>query len=325
MALAWQMTRAYSKDEILALYLNQVNYGGMSYGVEAAAQTYFGKSARDLLLPECALIAGLPQAPAVYNPFTNPDLAKERQVIVLGLMEQQGYITRAERLEAESAPLSYNPSPYPIEAPHFVWLVKSRLDELFASGKLSLDQSLVVRTTLDLDAQRLSERVVRRRIDQFKEMEKGGLPRNVNNAALVALDPTNGEVLALVGSADYFDESIFGALNMAVSPRQTGSAFKPFIYALALDPTRPNAWNAASSILDVTTTFVISDNTPYTPKNYDNREHGPVSAREALGSSLNVPAVKTLEFVGVEDTLTLAKRLGVTSLGDKQDYDLSLA
>jgi len=319
--LAWQMTRKLSKDEILALYLNQVNYGGMSYGVDAAARTYFGKLSSDLLLPECALLAGLPQAPGIYNPFSNPELAKERQVIVLGLMEEQGYITHEQRLAAESAPLSYNPSPYPIEAPHFIWLVKNQIDEMFSSGALELDQSIVVRTTLDLSAQKLSEEVVRRRIGQFKVEEAGGISHNVNNAALVVIEPRTGEILALVGSVDYFAPSIFGALDMAASPRQTGSAFKPFIYALALE----NSWTAATSILDVTTTFTTHDGALYTPVNYDGREHGPVAVREALASSLNIPAVKTLQAVGIERAINLAEQLGVTSLGEPQAYDLSLA
>ncbi len=323
-ALAWQMTQKLSKDEILALYLNQINYGGMAYGVEAASQTYFGKPAGELLLPECSLIAGLPQAPGVYNPFTNPDLAKQRQGIVLGLMEKQGYITHDQRVGAESTPMSYNPAPYPIEAPHFIWIVKDQIDKLIADGVLNSKQSLVVRTTLDLDAQRLAEEVLKRRIAGFKN-EAGALSRNVNNAALVALDPHNGEILALVGSADFFDESIHGALDMAISPRQTGSAFKPFIYALALDPTRHDAWTAATSILDVTTTFTIRDGAPYSPLNYDKLEHGPVSARAALASSLNVPAVKTLQEVGVEDAVNLARRLGVASLDEAGQYDLSLA
>ena len=293
-ALAWQMTRKLSKDEILALYLNQINYGGMAYGVEAASQTYFGRPASELLLPECALIAGLPQAPGVYNPYTNPELAKERQGIVLGLMEKQGYITHEQRVDAESTPLSYNPAPYPIEAPHFIWIIKDQIDQLATEGILDTRQSLIVRTTLDLNAQHLAEETLRRRIAGFKN-ETTGLSHNVNNAALVALDPQNGEVLALVGSADFFDESIHGALDMAISPRQTGSAFKPFIYALALDPARPNAWNPATSILDVSMTFTIRDGTPYTPLNYDELEHGPVSVRAALGSSLNIPAVKTLQ------------------------------
>jgi penicillin-binding protein 1C len=322
--LAWQMTRSLSKEEILALYLNQINYGGMAYGVEAAAQTYFGKPASDLLLPECALIAGLPQAPGVYNPFTNPDLAKERQKVVLGLMEKQGYLTHEERLAAESTPLSFNPAPYPIEAPHFIWLIKDQIDKLTFTGVLNSRQSLVVRTTLDLDYQHLAESTLKRRIEEFQS-ENTPLSHNVNNAALVVLDPQSGELLALVGSADYFDQSIQGALDMATSPRQTGSVFKPFIYGLALDPTRPHPWTAATPIFDVSTTFITHDGTPYTPVNYDSREHGPVSVRESLGSSLNIPAVKTLQEVGIEKTIDLARRLGITSLNDPRQYDLSLA
>lgn len=322
--LAWELNQKLSKNEILALYLNQVNYGGMSYGVEAASQTYFGKPADELLLPECALLAGLPQAPGIYNPFTNPDLAKARQKIVLGLMEDQGYITRAERVRAEAAPISYNPAPYPIEAPHFIWIVKDQIDALIAAGRLDPRQSLIVRTTLNLDDQRVAEQIIARRIAEFKP-KPGEISRNVNNAALAALDPRTGEILALVGSAGYFDASIAGALDMATAPRQTGSAFKPIIYALALDPTRPNFWTAATPIMDAAATFIARDGAPYTPKNYDGREHGPVSVREALASSLNVPAVKTLKAVGIENTLNLAKRLGITSLGDPQSYDLSLA
>ena len=322
--LAWQMTRSLSKDEILALYLNQMNYGGMAYGVEAASQTYFGKPASELLLPECALIAGLPQAPGAYNPFTNPDLAKERQSVVLELMEKQDYITHDQRVSAESIPLSYNPAPYPIEAPHFIWIIKDQIDKLVSEGILNPKQSLVVRTSLDLDYQHLAEATLKRRIDEFKN-EDAALSHNVNNAALVALDPRNGEILALIGSADFFDESIHGALDMATSPRQTGSAFKPFIYALALDPSRPNTWTAATSILDVSTTFTIRDGSPYTPVNYDELEHGPVSVRQALGSSLNIPAVKTLDKVGIDKALDLAKRLGITSLNESSQYDLSLA
>src|SRR5512133_3900854 len=180
--LAWQLTRAYSKDEILALYLNQIYYGGMAYGIEAASQTYFGKPASDLLLPECALLAGLPQTPGIYNPFTNPDLALERQKVVLGLMENNGFITPAQRVDAENAPLSYNAAPYPIEAPHFIWMVKDQLDELYSSGELDPSGSLVIRTTLDFNMQNLAEEIVRRRIGLFKPLE-GETNRNVNNAA----------------------------------------------------------------------------------------------------------------------------------------------
>jgi penicillin-binding protein 1C len=323
--LAWQLTRRYSKDEILALYLNQIYYGGLAYGVEAGSQTFFGKPASDLLLPECALLAGLPQAPGLYNPFTNPELAKDRQVIVLGLMEGQGFITDEEQLAAAvSAPLSYNTEPYPIESPHFVWIVKSQLDRLFTDGRLDLHQSLVVRTTLDLDYQHVAEAVLTRHVQGFQAAE-GAFDPNVNNAALVVLDPHTGDILALVGSADYFNLSIHGAVDMATAPRQTGSAFKPFIYAQALDPNRPLPWTPATVIYDVSTTFITQDGKPYTPANYDGQEHGPVSVREALGSSLNIPAVLALQDVGIEETLDFAAQLGVTSLENPQDYDLSLA
>ena len=322
--LAWQLTRAYSKDEILALYLNQIYYGGLAYGIEAASQTYFGKPASDLILPECALLAGLPQTPGIYNPFTNPDLALERQRVVLGLMEKNGFVTHAQRVDAENAPLSYNAVPYPIEAPHFTWMIKDQLDELFASGQLNEAQSLVIRTTLDLKMQHLAEGIVKRRIGLFKPLE-GETNRNVNNAALVIIDPQTGEILTLVGSADYFDSSIYGALNMAITPRQSGSAFKPIIYAAALDPTRANAFTAGTSILDVSTAFKTKDGQPYMPVNYDGREHGFVSVREALASSLNVPAVLTLQNVGVENVIPLANRLGIHSLDEPQQYDLSLA
>jgi len=322
--LAWQMTRRFSKENILGLYINQVNYGGLAYGVEAASQTYFGKPASELLLPECALLAGLPQAPGLYNPFTNPDLAKERQGIVLGLMQAQGYISEQDQAEAGSAPLSYNPAPYPIEAPHFVWIVRVQLNRLFAEGKLDPRQSLIVRTTLDLDFQHTAEAAMTRQIHTFQQ-EDPVTSHNVNNAAVVALDPHSGDILALVGSVDYFDASIFGAVDMATASRQPGSSFKPFIYAQALDPERSNPWTAATAIMDVTTTFITHDGTPYTPKNYDGREHGPVSVRQALASSLNVPAVITLSEVGIENTTSLARRLGITSLRNPQDYDLSLA
>jgi penicillin-binding protein 1C len=323
--LAWQLTNRLPKDQILALYLNETYYGGLAYGVEAASQTYFGKPAANLLLPECALLAGLPQAPGVYDPFSQPDLARQRELIVLGLMEKSGFISSAQRELAEATPLVYNPAPYPIEAPHFVWLVKSQLDGLFSAGQLDPRQSLVVRTTLDLDDQKLAEAAIARQIKAFQSPVGGGLSHNVNNAALVALDPHNGEILALVGSADYFDNAIQGAVDMATANRQPGSAFKPFIYAQALDPQRAAPWTAATTLLDVSTTFITHDGKPYTPKDYDGREHGPVSVRQALASSLNIPAVLTLKEVGVEKTVDLARRLGITSLDAPDQYDLTLA
>jgi membrane peptidoglycan carboxypeptidase len=296
----------------------------MAYGVEAASQTYFGKPASDLLLPECALLAGLPQTPGIYNPFTNPDLALERQRVVLGLMEKNGYITAGQRAEAEQMPLSYNEEPYPIEAPHFIWRVKDQLDELFANGRLDRNQSLVVRTTLDLNMQKAAEQIITRRIGEFNAAENG-ISKNVNNAALVILDPHTGDILAMVGSVDYFDASIDGALNMTTSRRQSGSVFKPIIYASALDPNLPHPLTAGSTLLDVSTTFSTKGGAPYIPVNFDRLEHGYVSVRESLASSLNIPAVLTLNTVGIPNVIDLSHRLGIQSLSAPQDYDLSLA
>lgn len=324
MVLAWQMTRKLSKDEILALYLNQTYYGGMAYGIEAASQTFFGKSAAELTLPECALLAGLPQSPSRYNPFTDPEAARERQLVVLGLMEKDGYISEQERTLAGEAALRYTETPYPIRAPHFVWMIKSQLDALEADGKINLaaQSGLIVRTTLDLRIQQIAEESVARQIKTLRDQSP---EQNVNNAAVVVLDPRTGEMLALVGSADYFNEDIAGAVNMATSPRQPGSAFKPFLYAQALDPRGAARWTAATPLLDVTTTFPTHEETSYTPKNYDGLEHGLVPVRLALASSLNIPAVITLQKVGIANTIHFAERLGITSLGDPNQYDLSLA
>lgn len=321
--LAWQMTRKYSKDDILALYLNQTYYGSFAYGVEAASQTYFGKPAADLSLPECALLAGLPQAPSLYNPFSNPEGALKRQQVVLGLMKKDGFISQEEVQQAEQSPLSYNQTPFPINAPHFVWMVKDQVDSLFESGALDQNASLVVRTTLDLDIQRIAEAAIARQIARFKNDQ--GIDHHVNNAALVVLDPRTGEILALVGSADYFNAGIDGAVNMATSPRQPGSAFKPFIYAAAFDPQSSSPWTAATPILDVQTVFTTQDGKSYIPADYDTLEHGVIPARVALASSLNIPAVATLDKVGVNNMVNLAHRLGIASLGDPNEFDLSLA
>ncbi len=325
--LAWQMTSKLSKDEILALYLNQTYYGGLAYGVEAASQTFFGKPAAELTLPECALLAGLPQAPGVYNPFTNSEAARQRQLVVLGLMEKDGFITADERVLAEETILHYTETPYPIRAPHFVWMIKSQLDA-YGEINFAAQQGLVIRTTLDLNIQQIAEGAITR---QLKEYRQRAPEQNVNNAALVALDPRTGEILALVGSADYFDETIAGSINMAIAPRQPGSAFKPFLYAQALDPNGGRGpgisgpWTAATPMLDVTTTFPTHEGASYTPKNYDGVEHGLIPLRESLASSLNIPAVLTLQHVGIADTIHFAERLGITSLGDPHEYDLSLA
>ena len=311
--LAWQLTQRYSKDEILGFYLNQTYYGGMAYGVEAAAQTYFGKSASQLDLAESALLAGLPQAPALYNPFTDMAAAKKRQAVVLGLMQKAGYLDGDQVALAEREPLVLAGTPYPLEAPHFVMMVRSQIDALFTPDQVMAYGGLVVRTTLDLDDQKKAEQAVADQLERLHSKESGTAGHNLNDAAVVALDPHTGQILAMVGSADYNDQAHAGAVNMALAPRQPGSALKPFIYASAFDPARPKPWTAASMLLDVSTHFVTHDQQPYTPVNYDGQEHGPVLARDALASSLNIPAVLTLDHIGLPALFDLAGRLGMAT------------
>ncbi len=323
--LAWELTRRYSKDQILGLYLNQIYYGGMAYGIESASQTFFGKPVDRLDLAECALLAGLPQSPAAYNPFTDSDAAENRQSTVLGLMEKAGFITHEQAISAQREQLVFAEKPYPIEAPHFVMMVRRQLDTIFTSDQIRDLGGLVVRTTLDLDWQTTAEKAVDRQLSTLGRsyLDMG---HNVNNAALVALDPVSGDVLALVGSPDYFDPNHGGAINMAISPRQPGSALKPLVYAAALDPgSSGGAWSAATMLLDVRTSFTTQDGKAYSPENYDLLEHGPVLLREALASSLNIPAVITLNHVGLNRLFSLAENLGITSLGNPEEYDLSLA
>lgn len=325
MLLAIQLTRNLSKDQILELYLNQTYYGGMAYGVEAAAQTFFAKPVSELDLAESALLAGLPQAPALYNPFTDLGAAKERQAVVLRLMEGSGFIKQEEGELAFRESLVLAEKPYPMEAPHFVMMVKNELDRLFNSDAIYASGGLVVRTSVDLNWQHIAEQAIDRHLIAMQQSEDG-FGHNMNNAALVAIDPHSGDVLALVGSPDYYDTQHGGAINMAIAPRQPGSALKPLVYAVALDPAMTGApWTAATMLLDVKTAFVTRDGEAYIPENYDLKEHGPVLLREALASSLNIPAVTALDHIGVEELFTELRNLGVTTLKDPHTYDLSLA
>lgn len=312
--LAWRIARTYTKDEILALYLNEVYYGNLAYGIEAAARTYFGKGVAELDLAECALLAGLPQAPAAYNPLVDPEAARERQRVVLGLMEEQGYITRQQARLAAEERLHFASAPFAIEAPHFVMFVRAWLEDRFGLEALYRD-GLVVTTTLDLDMQHAAERSVRRHLQRLARVEEGSPLHNVNNAALVAMDPRTGEILAMVGSPDYFDPTIDGAVNAALALRQPGSAIKPVTYAAAFDPRREQPLTSASVLLDVRTAFLTEEGRPYVPENYDRRFHGPVSAREALACSYNVPAVRVLNEVGVDRMVGLARDLGLSHFG----------
>ncbi|MDW8068347.1 MAG: penicillin-binding protein 1C [Anaerolineae bacterium] len=323
--LAWRIARTFTKDEVLALYLNEVYYGNLAYGVEAAARTYFGKSVQGLSLAECALLAGLPQSPASYDPLTNPNRARERQRVVLRLMTEQGYITPEQAELAARERLHFAATPFPIEAPHFVMYVWAWLEKEFGAEAL-YTEGLVITTTLDLDLQHTAEEAIRRHLARLSQASEESGVREVNNAALVALDPETGAILAMVGSPDYFNPAIDGAVNAALALRQPGSAIKPLTYAAAFTPDaggRP-LLTPASVILDVRTAFPTREGLPYVPANYDHRFHGPVSAREALAQSLNVPAVRVLQMTGVDRLVTLAADLGMTSFGTGERFGLAL-
>lgn len=342
--LAWRLARAYSKEEILALYLNQTYYGHLAYGVEAAARTYFGKPAADLDLAESALLAGLPQAPSLYDPLGDPQAAAARQAVVLNLMVKQGYITAEQARLAKSEPLQFASTPFPIAAPHFVFYVWGLLEQKY--GPEVLHSGLTVTTTVDLDLVNLAAGLAARHLETLAD-DPLGIPHNATDAALVALDPRTGEILAMLGSPDYFNAQASGAINLAVAPRQPGSAIKPVTYAAALSPAfcppspsgtiAPEAkrsgggagaevcpWTPATMILDVRRSFVTKEGYSYVPQNYDRDYHGPVLAREALASSLNVPAVIALDHAGLETMIRLAGRMGLTTLSDADRFGLAL-
>ncbi|MCC7208270.1 MAG: transglycosylase domain-containing protein [Anaerolineae bacterium] len=322
--LALVMTREYSKDAILEMYLNTIYYGNVAYGIEAAAQTYFGKNARDLTLGEASLLAGLPQSPANLDPF-NPDptvqeavLARRR--VVLDLMVQRGKITRAQAEAALSEPLVFANPNVNLRSPHFTLYAQDELRSLLPAINLPeaymTTGGLSVYTTLDADVQALIERVARAQIDSIRAQH------NANNAAVVVLHPATGEILAMLGSVNYYDDSIDGRVNVATSPRQPGSSIKPLTYALAMEQGNSPAhvlWDVEIHFGDPST------GQAYSPVNYDRRFHGPVRMRDALANSYNIPAVEMLRQVGVENLLAFAERLGIRSLGrDASRFGLSL-
>jgi 1A family penicillin-binding protein len=312
--LAVKFSQTYSKDKILEMYLNEIPYGNQAYGIEAASQTYFGKLSKDLDLAQSSLLAGLPQAPSVYNPLQNLEGAKKRQAIVLGLMVKQGLITQDQATQAAAEELDFVQQRSDLKAPHFVSYVRQVLEATY--GPEVVDRGgLTVYTTIDLNYQALAEQVVKDQVNQLKDF-------NAHNGALVAMKPGTGEILAMVGSADYNDDNIDGQINMATWERQPGSAIKPITYLAAFK----KGWNPATVIPDVKTEFDMGPGAdPYAPKNYDGTFHGPVSVRTALANSLNIPAVKTLQFAGLQNTIDMAHDLGVTGLQKGlENYGLSL-
>ncbi len=320
--LALKLQRRFSKDQILELYLNQVYFGNLAYGIDAAARAYFQKGAGDLSLAECALLAGIAQNAISNDPLAQRERAKSRQSVALRLMAQQGFISGEEARTALADELQFAAAPFPIAAPHFVMEVWRLLERDFSTELRA--GGLEVVTTVDRDWTGQAQDIARRQLRALNNPVNGARPANANNAALVALDPRSGEVLTLLGSPDYFDEAIAGAVNAALAYRQPGSTLKPFTYAEAMNPAYPDAFTAATMILDIRRPFVTNKKESFAPANYGHVEHGPVLVREALASSYNIPAVVALEHIGLERFLRFVSELGLDNLRDNAQVDLSI-
>jgi 1A family penicillin-binding protein len=319
--LAYRVSREYSKDQILALYLNEVYYGNQAYGVEAAALAYFGKHVWELNAAEATLLAGLPQSPTLLNPLTNLAGAKERQRVTLDQMVQEGFLAPGEADALHRAELTFVPQTVSVTAPHFTFYVRQLLEERYGPDVLYRGGLSIV-TSIDMYWQGVAEDIVRRRIREGAPEEgyTALRERNATNAGAVLLAP-NGEILAMVGSVDYEDESIDGEVNVTLAPRQPGSALKPVVYAAAMQ----RGWTPATIIWDTPVEYPAGDGQVYAPRNYDGQFHGPQRLRMALANSLNIPAIRTIEFVGVDAFVELAHRMGITTLNDPTRYGLPLA
>lgn len=312
--LAWQIERKFTKDEILELYYNEIPYGSTAYGIESAAQLYFGKHAKDLTMAESATLAALSKATTYYSPYgPHKDELIARQKIVLDGMVDEGYITQETADAAKSEELIFKPFTNSIIAPHFVFYVRELLSEQF--GERFLDQGgLKITTTLDLFKQNIAQEIIDERAES-NETNYGA-----TNAAFIALDPKTGEILSMIGSRDFFNADIDGEVNVTTRPRQPGSSFKPIVYAASFE----QGLTPETVMFDVNTVFKTDTDEDYEPKNYDLKEHGPVSIRDSLGSSLNITAVKTIYLTGVANVLDFADRLHYSTLGDRSRFGLSL-
>lgn len=301
--LSIQVSQRYSKDEILEMYLNDVPYGGANIGVEASSQSYFGKDVKDLNLAESAFLAGLPQAPSIYSPYSGNKHYIKRTEAVLKQMKEEKYITKeqSERALEEIKNKKFTERNESIKAPHFVIYVKQLLAKQF--GESAVDQGgLQITTTLDYDVEKEAEKIVKEEIEKLKGFRVG-------NGSAVVMDPKTGEILAMVGSKDYFDTDNDGNFNTALANRQPGSSMKPVIYATAFE----KGITASTLIMDVDTEFLTGEvaHPTYSPVNYDGKFRGPMQIRFALGNSINMPAVKTLAMVGIRDVMQKAYSMGI--------------
>jgi len=304
----------YSKDDILEMYLNHIPYGGTAWGIEAASNTYFDKSAKDLTLAEATLLAGLPQSPTRYSPFgVNPELSKSRQEEVLRRMVEDEYITQEEATSAKDEDIQFATDAISIRAPHFALYVKDLLTNKY--GEQTVERGgLRVTTSLDIDLQEVFEASVAAEIESLEGYRVG-------NGAAVVTKPNTGEILAMVGSKDYFNSEDDGQVNVTIRQRQPGSSIKPINYVIGLELKK---FTAGTMWLDVPTCFEVLGQQPYCPKNYDGGFRGPVQTRFALGNSYNIPAVKALAVNGLDSFIATASAMGIESFQDPSRYGLSL-
>ncbi len=309
--LAIELTQKFSKDQILDMYLNTIPYGSNAYGIEAAAETFFGVHAKDLTLDEAAFLASLPQAPTYYSPYgSNLADLKARQEYALDQMAKLGYITQTQADAAKKVDVfaKLKPDKENIHAPHFVMYIKQYLEQKY--GEQELEQGgLTVITTLNWDDQQAAEQAV-------EQGAANNMKYHATNAALVAIDPKTGQVLAMVGSKNYFDNSIDGQVNLATSPRQPGSSFKPYVYITAFE----KGYTPETELWDVDTDFDTGNGQTYVPHDYDLKNRGLVEMKNALAESLNIPAVKTLYLAGIQNSINTAKSLGITTLNNPPSY-----
>ncbi|MDO8609020.1 MAG: PBP1A family penicillin-binding protein [bacterium] len=310
--LALWTENLYSKDKILEMYLNQVPYGGSAYGIEEASKVFFGKKAKDLTLEEAALLAGLPQAPSLYSPFINPEYALQRRNDVIKAMFDQGYITESKKNDALISKLDVILPQTSIKAPHFVFYTKSQLESLYGISRVE-EGGLKVTSTIDLTIQEQAEQILKDELAKIQNL-------NVTNGAILVTKPSTGEILAMVGSVDYFAASS-GAFNVTTALRQPGSSIKPIMYSLALQ----KGFTAGTILDDSPVVFNISSSESYKPVNYDGQYHGKVPLRYALANSYNIPAVRVMSSVGVSNFIDYASKLGISTWEDKSRYGLSIA
>ncbi len=321
--LSIKLEQILTKDKILELYLNETPYGGSIYGIEEASETFFGKHAKDVTLAEAAYLAALPQAPTYYSPYGNHrDALEARKNTVLSRMQELGFISAEQYKAARAEKVSFAPQAVAgIRAPHFVFYVREQLEKEF--GQSALEQSgWRIITSLDADLEAKAEEVVKQ---YGVENEKNF---NASNASIVAVDPKTGDILTMAGSRDYFDKEIDGAYNIALAERQPGSSFKPFVYSAAF----LKGYTPDTVLFDVPIQFSttcpadsLNDDPPcYAPSNFDNKFLGPMTIRDALAQSRNIPAIQALYLVGIDPAIKLARSMGISTLGNADQYGLTL-